>query len=152
AVWAANTLLADYQKIRRWVAWPGGDFPRTSTGKPRLEEIALQIPELLKLDGEASPPPDIFAGLPMPLQTNGSLESLSSLDRVELLSALEQRLNVELNEEAFSEAKTFEDLQQLLLRSSSQRKEYVFPRWAQWELVRWIRMVVYYALVWPATK
>src|SRR5438132_11304549 len=36
----ANRGLAEYQQIRRWVVWPGEDFPRTSTQKPRRAEIA----------------------------------------------------------------------------------------------------------------
>src|SRR5262249_32918049 len=36
AVGRANHQLAEYQRVRRWVVWPEADFPRTSTGKPRL--------------------------------------------------------------------------------------------------------------------
>jgi long-chain acyl-CoA synthetase len=78
--------------------------------------------------------------------------NLSSLDRVELMSALEQRYQVELNETAFAEAKTVADVQHLLRQPSSGRTEYAYPRWAQREPVRWLRLAVYYALVWPATQ
>ncbi|HST79101.1 MAG TPA: class I adenylate-forming enzyme family protein, partial [Verrucomicrobiae bacterium] len=36
---AANRSLADYQKIRCWLAWPDEDFPRTPTQKPKMEVI-----------------------------------------------------------------------------------------------------------------
>ncbi len=81
-----------------------------------------------------------------------SLESLSSLDRVELLSAIEQRYNVELNETSFAEARTVQDVQRLLQQPAARRSEYKYPRWTQREPVRWLRLAVYYALVWPATK
>jgi long-chain acyl-CoA synthetase len=32
------------------------------------------------------------------------------------------------------------------------RTEDAYPRWAQREYVRWLRLAVYYALVWPATQ
>jgi long-chain acyl-CoA synthetase len=78
--------------------------------------------------------------------------NLSSLDRVELMSALEERFQVELNETAFAEAKTVEDVQRLLQRPATHRGEFVYPRWTQRWLVRWFRLAVYYALVWPATQ
>ena len=40
AIAGANSLLAEYQCIRVWVVWPETDFPRTSTGKPRLVAIS----------------------------------------------------------------------------------------------------------------
>src|SRR5579875_3516511 len=41
----ANGRLAEYQQIRRWLAWPDPDLPRTSTGKPLKREIAKRIAE-----------------------------------------------------------------------------------------------------------
>ena len=35
----ANAVLAEFQHIRHWLVWPGEDFPRTSTQKPRLNLI-----------------------------------------------------------------------------------------------------------------
>jgi long-chain acyl-CoA synthetase len=85
----------------------------------------------------------------------GSIENelnLSSLDRVELMSALEERYQVELSEPAFAEAKTVRDVERLLRAPSARRAEYVYPRWALAARVRWLRLGVYYALVWPATQ
>jgi long-chain acyl-CoA synthetase len=77
---------------------------------------------------------------------------LSSLDRVELMSALEEKFHVELNETAFADAKTVADVERLIQQPAGRRSEYVYPRWAQREPVRWFRLAVYYALVWPATQ
>ncbi|HXJ46227.1 MAG TPA: AMP-binding protein [Candidatus Dormibacteraeota bacterium] len=146
----ANLQLAEYQRVRRWAIWPEADFPRTSTGKPRLPAIAARLPELLvQKSGVAAT--DLFSGLPFVVAADGSLESLSSLDRLELLSAVEQRYNVELNETAFSEAKTVADVQRLLRQPEWKKSEYTYPRWAQREPVPWFRLAIYYALVWPAT-
>src|ERR1700675_4649001 len=35
----ANEVLAEYQRMREWRTWPESDFPRTSTGKPRMNAI-----------------------------------------------------------------------------------------------------------------
>ncbi len=78
--------------------------------------------------------------------------SLTSLDRVELMSALEERFQVELNETSFAEAKTVADVERLLRQPAAQRAEYVYPRWTQREPVRGLRLAVYYLLVWPATQ
>ncbi len=163
AIASANRTLADYQKIRTWFVWPDPDFPRTPTGKPRLALIAARAAELLEAEPGFGPAPDPSASATDPLArftSSTSLASLSSLDRVELLSALEHRYNLELNESTFSEARTFGDLQRLIFQPMAEstdaaqksRMEYRYPRWAQREPVRWFRLLVYYALVWPATQ
>src|SRR5438309_1877364 len=162
AVDSANALLAEYQQIRQWLVWPELDFPRTSTGKPRLPAITARA--VAFLDGhqtealrEAKRGP--LNGLLDKFNRSGSASpnvekelNLSSLDRVELMSNLEEMFHVELNETAFSEAKTVADVERLLQQPAARSDQYTYPRWAQWEPVRWFRLAVYYALVWPATQ
>ncbi len=38
-----NESLAEYQRIRSWFLWPEADFPRTTTGKPKLPEIRAAV-------------------------------------------------------------------------------------------------------------
>jgi long-chain acyl-CoA synthetase len=71
---------------------------------------------------------------------------------VELLSALEERFHVELNETAFADAKTVADVERVLEQPAARRTEYIYPLWTQREPLRWLRLAVYYALVWPATE
>jgi long-chain acyl-CoA synthetase len=82
---------------------------------------------------------------------NAALQNLSSLDRVELLGKLEHRYNIELNETQFANAKTIGDLQTLLAQPAPKRTDYAYPRWTQRAPIRWLRLLVYYALTWPAT-
>jgi len=162
AIDAANLSLAEYQCVRRWVLWPEFDFPRTSTGKPRLAEISVRATQILEgsqSDGASGAKPGALDSLLAQFTQAGSplghLEedlNLSSLDRVELMSALEEKFHVELSETAFAETKTIADVGRLLQQPAVQRAEYVYPRWTQREPVRWFRLVVYYALVWPATQ
>jgi len=60
---------------------------------------------------------------------------------VELLSAIERQYNVELNETAFADAKTIEDVQRLLQQPATRRTDYEYPLWTQREPVRWFRLL-----------
>ncbi len=162
AIEAANSSLAEYQRIRAWVIWDDVDFPRTSTGKPRLGEVSVRAAQILggqRREGTSAARVGALGSLLSrfaPFSAGKDhLEkelNLSSLDRVELMSALEEKFHVELSEAAFGEAKTVADVERLLQEPGARRAEYVYPRWAQRESVRWFRLAVYYGLVWPATQ
>jgi long-chain acyl-CoA synthetase len=76
---------------------------------------------------------------------------LTSLDRVELMSVLEERYQVDLNEARFADVATVEQLQKLIADGASPTTEHVFPSWPQDWLTTAVRLVVYYLLAWPAT-
>src|SRR5207247_2136621 len=84
--------------------------------------------------------------------TRDSERDNSPLDRVDLLSALEEKFHVELNETAFADTKTVADVERVLLQPAARRSEYIYPRWTQREPIRLLRLAVYYALAWPATQ
>jgi long-chain acyl-CoA synthetase len=172
AMAGANAKLADYQRIHRWMIWPDPDFPRTSTGKPRLAQISARAHQFVSCDAPAEADLPTSSG---PSQGDERLDqlvrrftspaggesantptleadlNLTSLDRVELMSTLEDKFHVELDETSFSSAKTVADIQTLLKQPAAKRADYSYPHWAQTWLVRALRLVVYYALVWPAT-
>ncbi len=159
-----NESLAEYQRMRSWFLWPEADFPRTSTGKPKLSEIRAAVEAQWGTGNGAASRAGATGGVGEVLARlqgqgseagpNANLESdlhLSSLDRVELMSALEDRYQVDLNETRFASARTVGELETLVRRSSPVRSEFVFPRWAQRWPITWIRTLVYYLLTWPAT-
>jgi long-chain acyl-CoA synthetase len=155
----ANASLAEFQRMQRWVLWPEPDFPRTPTGKPRLNLIAARATKLLggvaSSEVKKSALDDFLEKFSKPNPAANHLErtlNLSSLDRVELMSALEQRFQVELNETSFANARTAADIERLLQEPAAHRSEYIYPRWTLREPVRWLRLAVFYALVWPATQ
>jgi long-chain acyl-CoA synthetase len=159
AIESANGSLAEYQRVRQWLVWPEPDFPRTPTGKPRLSLITARTAGSLNgsalANAQASTLDALLAKFSAANGTSEKLEkelNLTSLDRVELMSALEERFQIELNETSFSNAKTVGDVQHLLQQPAAHRKEYVFPRWTQRAPVRCLRLAVYYVLVWPATQ
>ena len=113
----ANESLEAHQRIKSWSIWPGDDFPRTaSTMKVRRAEVRRQI---MGVPFEAARPE------PATKPEEKDLSAMSSLERVELLSELESKYQIELNEEEFSKLKSSEDLQEWLHRSSdkTQRPE-----------------------------
>lgn len=159
---AANQSLAEYQRIRRWIVWPDEDFPRTSTQKPRRAEIAEAAQKVLRADGTESPIAktalatlisQITKRSAGDLAENARLDSdlnLSSLDRVELLSALEDRYQVDLSETRFSAVNTVGDLERMLKGEAPPRAIFHYPGWVQRWPVTWVRFLVHYALLLPS--
>ncbi|HEX4642702.1 MAG TPA: AMP-binding protein, partial [Candidatus Acidoferrales bacterium] len=159
-----NELLPEYQRMRSWFLWPEADFPRTSTGKPKLAEIRASVEaQWGSGDGVAKWPAttggigELIAkmrGAGGEIDPNANLESdlhLGSLDRVELLGALEDRYQVDLNETRFAAARTVGELETIVRASSPVPTEFALPRWAQRWPVTWTRSFFYYLLIWPAT-
>jgi long-chain acyl-CoA synthetase len=164
----ANESLADYQRMRLWMEWPQQDFPRTSTQKPKRNAIAQTVNGVLfqkSASGEkpaaegapASPLGDLIArisGRAAPaLRPDATLDAdlgLSSLDRVELMSALEDRYQVDLSETRFSAVRTVGDLECMLHGEAAPTAGYHYPSWTLRWPVTLIRLVAHYLLLRPA--
>ena len=112
---SANSRLAEFQRVRSWVVWREPDFPRTPTQKPILARIREGA--LAELAGRASSDPSTQSAAPSTVagvlqriasgsaSPNAGAElQLSSIERVELISALEDRYQVDLSEADFSNA------------------------------------------------
>ena len=76
--------------------------------------------------------------------------NLSSLDRVELMSELEDRYQLDLSENGFAAVKTVGDLENLLHGEVATRVKYHYPAWVQRWPTTWIRLVLHYLLLRPA--
>jgi len=154
----ANARLADFQHMRRWLVWPDNDFPRTPTQKPvlsRIREFAeAQVgggggADSLALSALRELLVRVSGGAAM--QQGGAAQlQLSSIERVELLSALEGRYQVDLSETEFSSAESIAALEHLLEQPPVRGPIFHYPRWAQTWLVRFIRAAAFYLLVRPA--
>jgi long-chain acyl-CoA synthetase len=187
AVQRANESLAEYQRMRTWFVWPDEDFPRSSTQKPRRNVIRDAAEAALRGQtpaSDASPLGELIAritGRPAPpLTPNARLDSglgLTSLERIELLSAVEDRYQIELSETEFANAATVGDLEKLLQHEQRVRAQvdasqtgcpgaasprdmtpplrkhdsvFHYPRWAlRWPMT-WLRTAASYLLARPA--
>jgi long-chain acyl-CoA synthetase len=157
----ANARLAPFQQIRRWLVWRESDFPRTPTQKPALSRVRPVVEA--ELTARTTDDPAAVAGR-RPLDeliarisrgaaaqpgTAGRLQ-LTSIERVELWSALEDRYQVDLSETEFSQAESVAALEHLLEKPPAHAPRYAFPRWAQTGPVRWVRAAAFYLAVRPA--
>jgi long-chain acyl-CoA synthetase len=158
----ANQSLAEHQKIRHSFLWPEPDFPRTPTQKPILPRIRDMVRNAKTGTTGNTPAADSLAGLitritgrpVQPGSHDAHLESdlhLTSLDRVELMGALEERHQVDLNEAQFQDVTTVAQLEKLLAQGSSSPIQHIFPTWPQHWFTSALRLAIYYSLAWPAT-
>jgi long-chain acyl-CoA synthetase len=157
----ANQSLAEYQRMHTWVVWPEEDFPRTSTQKPLRNAIQQAVQAQLAQKSidqmPSSPLAELIARITKrslsQLAPGAKLESelnLSSLDRVELLSALEDRYQIDLSEIGFAAVNTVGELERMLQGKLPPRTSYHYPRWVQRWPVTWVRLAVHYLLLRPA--
>jgi long-chain acyl-CoA synthetase len=158
----ANESLADHQRMHIWMEWPRQDFPRTSTQKPRRNVIAEAVRASVNsgekpLSSDGNPLADLISrisGRSAPeLRPDATLDSdlgLSSLDRVELMSALEDRYQIDLSETRFNAVLTVSDLEQMLHREATPGAGYHYPRWTLRWPITWIRLATHYLLLRPA--
>jgi len=99
----ANERLEPYQRIRSWSVWPDDDFPRTtSTLKIKRGDVAKLIHAQKSSGPDSAKRPDLSA--------------MSSLERVELLSELENKYQVELDEDSFSKLSSTVELDEWVRR------------------------------------
>lgn len=151
----ANSRLEDHQKIRSVSIWPAGELPRTNTTrKLRRAEIARRVeqgfpqPEsrpgsaLASLVGKYAP------GRTISPDTTIEELGLTSLDRVELMMDLEEKLNASIDETSFLQARRVADL----ANPAAAAEEPSFPAYNRRWISKAIRGAVLEGLLLPATK
>ncbi len=151
---AANAELADHQRIRRAVAWPDAELPRTD-GTRKLKRAAIRdwVKGGSTLPVAAQTSTDALSALLVKyagredVSPSTTLEELglSSLERVELMVALEDTFQTRIDEGAFAEAKSMGELRSLVDRSASSKdappEPVDFPAWNRSWPVRAIRRI-----------
>jgi long-chain acyl-CoA synthetase len=122
----ANRGLAEYQQIRRVMKWPELQFPYTSSGKLLRRKVAQWVCENITSQQQGSQQAATLGGdalVNMIAEVTGERVSseddqlrlsedlhLDSLGRVQLQSVLEQRLGLELEDDAIAGVETLGDL------------------------------------------
>ena len=157
-VQAANDRLAPFQRMRHWFVWPDTDFPRTPTQKPALAHIRETVEAELAgrkqqtdLDAAKSPLAEMLSRISpgaLPAGNAGELQ-LSSIERVELMTALEDRYQVDLGETDFAAAGNMAALEKLVEERPGGSAVFHYPRWPQSRPARLVRAVVINLLARP---
>ena len=166
AVERANVQLAEYQRMRHWQIWPGADFPRTATQKIIKRQVAAEIEQqihsrenvevvspassfVLEEAGRLTGHHAVTTDKPLNLTTDLKLDSLG---RIELLSALEERYQIEIDEAAFTGATTVDDVERLVLGETGETvAPYPYPNWSRRFPITWLRVLLFYTIILPIT-
>jgi long-chain acyl-CoA synthetase len=172
----ANATLEDHQRVWSTSIWPGPELPRTEgTQKLKRREIQRWVAA-----GAGGAPASIApgasvedvvaryaAGRSVTAETTLDELGLSSLDRVEMMMALEEAFQTTLDETSLAAAKTVDDLKNLVgsgvpeFRGSGVLKSQVprstgsgvpapaavpsepiaFPSWNRWRISQFLRRI-----------
>jgi long-chain acyl-CoA synthetase len=151
----ANAQLGDHQKIRAAVVWPEGELPRTEgTRKLKRRELKQWLSGQQAPSRAASTGPRTAAtvlerfapGRAVTASTTIDELGLTSLERVELMMALEEAFQVTIDEAQYAAARTVGDLDALTrpLEAGATRPVAVaepidFPSWSRSWPVRTLR-------------
>ena len=120
---AANVQLLDHQKIRAAAVWPNAELPRTEgTRKLKRRELRQWIATSTRggtARADTSRTVEAVVGRFTPGRTVTAATTidelgLSSLERVEVMLALEEAFQITMDEGRFAAAKTIEDLRSLV--------------------------------------
>ena len=159
---AANAQLQDHQRIRTSSVWAGADLPRTE-GTRKLKRRAIRdwvmagARPVEARSGDSLE--DLLARFTHGREVSGTTTldelGLSSLERVELMVALEDRFQTRIDEGRFSEARSLADLKQLVEQApatTTVEEPVEFPSWNRTWPVRIIRRLSHATWIVPLTK
>src|SRR5215470_17978351 len=148
---AANAKLDDHQRVRRAHVWPDAELPRTEGTRKLKRGVIRSWVVSGGTAAVAAPSGDPLAALLAKYSGRGELSEattieelgLSSLERVELMVALEDAFHTHLDESAFAGARDLRELRGVVERaavSEAPPPEPVnFPAWNRSVVARAIR-------------
>jgi len=150
----ANRQLGDHQKVRRALVWPESELPRTE-GTRKLKRTAIaqwassgQVPALItKSTDRVTALVAKYTSGRSELSATTTLEELglSSLERVELMVALEDAFETRIDEGAFSVARDLGQLKTLVEQApkadAASADPVDFPKWSRSWPARAVRRV-----------
>ncbi len=158
----ANLLLQDHQRIRGASTWSGEALPRTEgTGKLKRRKIRTSVlsgqrPDNVKHTNTVDAVISQFSqGWSVQETTTLKELGLSSLERVELMVALEDRFQTRIDEARFAQSETIADLKKLVNQLPSKDNSPApveFPSWNRSFPFRGLRRLSLSTWILPLTK
>jgi long-chain acyl-CoA synthetase len=155
---AANDQLDDLHRITTFSLWPEAEFPKTTTMKVQK----FKVRERLTVEGTSAPEglADRLANLISRI-TGAALADigeaarlvldlgLTSIGRLELVTALEQEYRLDLEDSAVGPTTTVAELRRIVRERKALSHRHILRLWAQRPFVRCIRMVLDAVLHYP---
>ncbi len=140
---SANEQLMPEQRIVSWSRWSSPEFPKTTTMKIKKNEVRKQL--VPRDDTAAEKSPIEGSELERILCELGNLEldelrpdaclgqdlGLSSIDRVELISRLEEAFRLDIDDTAVTSETTVAGLDELVQKRENDIAPPVFRRWTR---------------------
>lgn len=158
-----NQSLASHQQVLNWSIWHEPDFPRTATGKIKKQIVTERVNQ--PADARMHPPPEsafqqiiarVGGEVSAAVDPTANLTSdlkLDSLGRVALLSELEERYQLEIDEGSFSSATTVGDVERIIHQGQSEPVDkYPYPVWAMRFPLNVVRILLLYTIVFPLVR
>ena len=178
AVREANARLEDHQRIRAFSVWPGPSLPRTEgTHKLKRRELKRWVAGDAPAAGNGSPGgaggavEEVVSRFAHGRAVTGATTfeelGLSSLERIELTMALERQLDCTIDETAWAQLATVDDLAALLagepppptaaataasLADAGGGAAIAFPAWSQSAASRVFRRLAQACFLLPLTR
>ncbi|HXE62704.1 MAG TPA: AMP-binding protein [Bryobacteraceae bacterium] len=151
----ANSRLEDHQKIRSVSVWAGSELPRTRTTRK------LRRAEIARAHEQGAVPPPVKPGTDLAgliqkyapdrtINPDTTIEELglSSLDRVELMMDIEEKLDTSIDESAFAQVSRIADL----AKPMAAAEKTSFPTYNRRWIAKLIRGAVLEGIFLPASK
>jgi len=146
----ANLQLAPHQQIMSWSIWPEADFPRSATRKPKKEEIMAWVKgrEQVRPAAAAASTPlvrllaQVTRHDPATIHADSRIVGdlgVDSLMRIELVSCIEEELNVAIDENYITPQTTVADLETQITAQAARAP--VLTRYPRWSLAPWANML-----------
>lgn len=156
---AANKKLNVYQKINSFIIWDKEDFPRTATMKVKKTALAgfLEKRTAAGMAEESAGRKTKLSGLlnslyklkRKKLKPSDRLESdigLDSIDMIELVSAVQEKYNVELDESLITKDTTVAEIENMISQPPKEAAGIPFFSFPYWSGVKIVRTLFQYFL------
>lgn len=158
----ANSMISSYSRITGFTVWPDPDFPRTATMKVRKFKVleylsekheagarpgrAITAPPLVRIISQVTKKPigTIHEGSNLTSDLG-----LGSLDRVELLSMIEDELGASLPDEVITSKTTVRQLEKLIVSRPPSEERIKFRPWLNSWPVRLVRVFLQDLILFP---
>ncbi len=150
---STNKELNEAQQILSFALWNTDDFPRTTTMKIKKRFVLSEINEREKKDTtlkaeNKSKLHEIIAKIndidPRTIKPSSNLSldlKLTSVNKIELISIIEQEFNLDIDEDEINNKTTVVDLEKIIKDRRRFSKKDVFRRWTLAMPIRILRFV-----------